>query len=75
MNLFSGKNNNNAMKSESGKEVQLFCSVVHEIVRPNQIDWRHHVARGREQSLDKYVIWKWEIYLLCSPAVGVQLSA
>ena len=31
----------NAMKGESGKEVQLFCSMAHEVVRPNQIG-RHH---------------------------------
>ena len=31
----------NAMKGESGKEVQLFCSMAHEVVHPNQIG-RHH---------------------------------
>ena len=43
----------------------LFSSVAHEIVRPNQIGWRHQVthAYGGKRCVYKYVIWKWKVYL------------
>ena len=66
----------NATKTESGKGVQIFCSVAHEIMCPNQIGWYHQVTHGGERCLINmssgsgksicYALLPWAFDLLCN---------